>query len=94
MEQLKRQKFPVLAATLNFFTFGGGYIYLGKRQAFGMVLLAAFAVMMIEFFVGTFSLMEHVVTGKNLVDTHSVTLTVVAAAVALDGYLIGKDLSR
>ena len=31
-------KNPILAAVLNFFLFGGGTIYVGRRVAFGLVL--------------------------------------------------------
>lgn len=33
------KKNPVLAAVLNFFLFGGGTIYVGKRAALGLALM-------------------------------------------------------
>lgn len=33
------KKNPVLAAVLNFFLFGGGTIYVGKRTALGLALM-------------------------------------------------------
>jgi len=32
-------KNPVVAALLNFFFYGAGYVYLGKKKGFGMALI-------------------------------------------------------
>lgn len=41
-------KKPWLAAILNFFFLGAGYLYNGKRKIFGSILLAASLVMFID----------------------------------------------
>ena len=80
----KKRKSPILAGILNFLFLGAGYLYLGKRKIFGWIMIATFIVMSIEFFLGT---LNHL---TNLSETHSISLTLLAIAVAVDGYLIGK----
>ncbi len=84
IKKIKR-KSPVLVAILNFISLGGGYIYLGKRKTFGWIMLVAAIVMTVEFFIGTIGHFA------NLVDTHTLSLTIISIAVAVDGYLIAKE---
>ncbi len=82
---MNQHKSPILTGILNFLFFGAGYIYLGKRKTFGWMMLFAAAVMTIEYFIGSVSHLE------NLVDTHTISFTLVALAVAVDGYLLGRE---
>ena len=88
MEKAKENpspKSPLLAATLNFIFFGAGYLYLGKKKTFGAILIAAFVVMTIEYFLGTLSHLG------NLINTHTISMTVLALALAYDAYALGKN---
>ncbi|HED05992.1 MAG TPA: hypothetical protein ENI61_04845 [Ignavibacteria bacterium] len=80
-----KHKSPLLAGILNFLFFGVGYIYLGKRKTFGWIMLFAGVVMTIEYFIGNLSHLS------NLANTHTISFTIVAVAVAVDGYLLGKE---
>lgn len=81
---MNKHKSPILAGLLNFLFFGAGYIYLGKRKTFGWLMLLAAVVMTIEYFMGSLSHLS------NLINTHTISFTLVAVAVAVDGYLLGK----
>ena len=78
---MSKHKSAILAGVLNFLFFGVGYIYLGKRKTFGWIMLFAAVVMTIEYFMGNLSHLN------NLIDTHTISFTLVALAVAVDGYL-------
>lgn len=82
---MNQHKSPMLAGILNFLFFGAGYIYLGKRRIFGWIMLLAAVVMTIEYFMGN---LNHL---NNLIDTHTISFTLVALAVAVDGYLLGGE---
>lgn len=60
-------------------------MYLGKRKAFGWIMIFAAIVMATEYFMGT---LNHLV---NLVDTHSYSLTLISIATAVDGYLLARE---
>ncbi len=81
---MNNRRSPILAGILNFVFLGAGYIYLGKRKTFGWMMLLAAVVMTIEFFMGNLNHLNH------LADTHTISFTLVALAVAVDGYLLGK----
>ena len=81
---MKKKKSPLLAAILNFLFLGAGYLYLGKRKIFGWLMIVAFIIMSIEFFLGD---LVHL---SNLSNTHTVSLTLIAIAVGIDAYLLGK----
>ena len=81
----KHNKSPILAGILNLIFFGAGYIYLGKRKTFGWIMLLAAVVMTIEYFLGS---LNHL---NNLIETHTISFTLVAVAVAVDGYLLAKE---
>jgi len=82
---MNKYKSSLLAGLLNFIFLGAGYIYLGKRRTFGWIMLFAAVVMTIEYFLGNLSHLN------NLIDTHTISFTIIALAVAVDGYLLGKD---
>ncbi len=82
---MRKNKSPILAGLLNFLFFGIGYIYLGKRKTFGWMIFFAAIVMTIEYFLGTLSHLN------NLFDTHTISFMLVSLAVAVDGYLLGKE---
>lgn len=84
----KKKKSLLLAAVLNFLTLGGGYLYLGKRRALGWIMLLAAIVMTVEFFMGT---LGHF---SELANTHTPSLTIIAVAVAVDGYLLAKEMNE
>jgi len=81
----KKKKSPILAAMLNLITLGGGYLYLGKRKTFGWIMLLATIIMTIELFLGDLSHFG------NLSNTHTPSLTLIAIAVAVDGYLLASE---
>lgn len=81
---MKKKKSPLLAAILNFLFLGAGYLYLGKRKIFGWLMIAAFIIMSVEFFLGSLSHLS------NLSNTHTLSLTLIAIAVGIDAYLLGK----
>ncbi len=82
---MNKHKSPILAGILNFLFFGVGYLYLGKRKTFGWMMFFAAIAMTIEYFLGN---LNHL---NNLVNTHTISFTLVALAVAVDGYLLGKE---
>jgi len=82
---MNKHKSPILAGLLNFVFLGAGYIYLGKRKTFGWMMLLAAVVMTVEYFLGNLSHLN------NLIDTHTISFTLVALAVAVDGYLLAKE---
>ena len=82
---MNKSKSPLLAGLLNFIFLGGGYLYLGKRKTFGWIMLLAAVVMTIEYFLGS---LNHL---NNLIETHTISFTLVAVAVAVDGYLLAKE---
>lgn len=82
---MNKDKSPILAGLLNFLFLGGGYIYLGKRKTFGWMMLLATVVMTIEYFMGT---LNHL---TNLANTHTISFALISLAVAVDGYLLGKE---
>lgn len=82
--RMKKKKSPVLAGILNFLFLGAGYLYLGKRKVFGWLMIVAFIVMSIELLLGN---MSHL---TNLANTHTLSLTLIAIAVGIDAYLLGK----
>lgn len=79
-----KKKSPIVAGILNFLFLGIGYLYLGKRKLFGWLMTLSFVVMSIEYFLGN---LGHI---DNLIETHTISLTLIAIAVAVDGYLLGK----
>ena len=81
----RNEKSPLLAGILNFIFLGAGYLYLGKRKVFGWLMIIAFIAMSIEFFLGT---LTHI---NNLMNTHTISLTIIAIGVAIDGYLLGRE---
>jgi len=82
---MNENKSPLLAGLLNFIFLGGGYIYLGKRKTFGWMMLLAAVVMTAEYFLGN---LNHL---NNLIETHTISFTIIALAVAVDGYLLGRE---
>lgn len=84
---MKKKKSPLLAGILNFLFLGVGYLYLGKRKIFGWLMTAAFIVMSIEFLLGDLSHLG------NLINTHTPSLTLIAIAVGIDGYLMGEEVN-
>lgn len=85
---MKKKKSPLLAAILNFLFLGVGYLYLGKRKIFGWLMIVAFIIMSIEFLLGT---LNHL---TNISNTHTVSLTLIAVAVGVDAYLLGKQINN
>ena len=79
----KSKKIPLLAALLNFAFLGAGYLYLGKRKLFGWLMIAVFVAMSIEYLLGT---VDHI---NNLADGHTISMFIIALAVAVDGYKTG-----
>ena len=81
-----QRKSPYLAALLNLLFFGAGYLYLGKRLVLGSLLFLASIIMFIEYFSGTIDLLGHIVSWENIADTHSISMTIIAIALAYDAY--------
>lgn len=81
-----QKKSPYLAALLNLLFFGAGYLYLGKRVVLGALLILASLIMFVEYFSGTIDLFGHISNWENIADTHSISMTIIAIALAYDGY--------
>ncbi len=86
----QNSKSPYMAFLLNLLFFGVGYIYLGKRIAFGIILIVAAVIMTIEYFYGAVDIAGHFANFQTIVDTHTASLTVIAIALAYDGYALAK----
>jgi hypothetical protein len=75
MAKKTHKKSPVLAAILNFFVWGLGYLYLGKRTNFGIILvigeIIAAAAVFTEAFGGINSLGLFVIGIAFAVDAHN-----------------------
>lgn len=82
---MKKKKSPILAGILNFLFLGAGYLYLGKRKVFGWLMVMAFIIMSIEFIFGD---LNHL---NSLLNTHTISLTLIAVAVGIDAYLLGGN---
>lgn len=75
------KKNPILAALLNFLLIGLGYIYVGKRMAFGILLVIYAVLLFMVPFVGQLY-SYFLVSGLGLL---------LAIAMAYDGYQDAKE---
>jgi hypothetical protein len=74
------KKNPWVAALLNLLFYGAGYLYIGKKKAFGVGLIIVAVIIGIE---TVLIPMDHL---GDPVGTHSVSMTAMGIVLAYDGY--------
>lgn len=81
----RKTRLPWIAAALNFIFLGAGYLYLRKRKVFGWLMIGVFVIMTAEYFISD---INHL---RNIANTHSVSLTLLSVALAVDAYILAKE---
>jgi hypothetical protein len=87
-------KSPILAALLNFIIWGLGYLYVGKRKLFGLLLVMAF---FLTTFIGYYEVLTGVVNPSRIFISpfyywvSQVGLYLTDSAFAYDAYQLAKE---
>lgn len=86
LEIIKKVKFPWFASLLNFFIWGLGYLYIGKRRTMGIILIA------VELFVfGGLIMSVAEVHGSYETLNYSFLSLLLSAYLAYDAFRLAKE---
>jgi len=87
-KKAKGPKSPILAGILNFLLYGIGYLYLGKRKVFGIVLFLGD----VAFFAATgYAAIAQISISQTYVNINSIGFVIIGVALGYDAYQLARQ---